>query len=154
MTQFEYTLWYVLLICEDYKIPTGEPLYIVCMSMILLLNNGEFPTGSKTWDNFTFYSWKDLSLQLFGSVRKKKKCKTIEFISINYLRPWRGVEFHAKLCTGFFHPVLVSAFYTCKRLRPVLNLPRHSWDIEFRNDGKGARKKSRGKHFPAYSNSH
>lgn len=106
MTQFEYTLWYVLLICEDYKIPTGEPLYIVCMSVILLLNNGEFPIGSKTWDNFTFYSWKDLSLQLFGSVRKKKKCKTIEFKSINYLRPWRGVEYHAILCTGFFHPVL------------------------------------------------
>lgn len=35
LTQFEYTLWYVLLICEDYKIPMGEPLYIVCMSMIL-----------------------------------------------------------------------------------------------------------------------
>lgn len=77
----------------------------------------------------------------FLEVYVKKKSKTIEFKSINYLRPWRGVEFHAKLCTGFFHPMLVSAFYTCKRLRPVLNLPRHSWDIEIRNKGKGARKK-------------
>lgn len=153
MTQFEYTLWYVLLICENYEIPTGEPLYIVCMSVILLLNNGEFPIGSKTWDNFTFYSWKNLSLQLFESVRKNR-CKTIEFKGIDYLRPWRGVEFHAILCTGFFHPVLVSAFYTHKRLRPVLNKPRHSWDIEIRNKGKGVRKKTRGEYFPAYTNSH
>lgn len=153
MTQFEYTLWNVLLIYEDYEIPTGEPLYIVCMSVILLLNNGEFPIGSKTWDNFTFYSWKNLSLQLFESVRKKR-CKTIEFKGIDYLRPWRGVEFHAILCTGFFHPVLVSAFYTRKRLRPVLNIPRHSWDIEIWNKGKGARKKPRGEYFPAYTNSH
>lgn len=73
---------------------------------------------------------------------KKKKSKTIEFKSINYLRPWRGVEFHAILCTGFFHPVLVSAFYTCKRLRPVLSLPRHSWDIKILNKGKGTREKN------------
>lgn len=128
-------------------------IYIVCMSMILLLNNREFPIGSKTWDNFTFYSRKRFVCS-FLEVYVKKKCKTIEFKSINYLRPWRGVEFHAILCTGFFHPVLVLAFYTCKRLRPVLNLPRHSWDIEIRNKGKGAWKKPRGKHFPAYSNSH
>lgn len=133
MTQFEYILWYVLLICYDYKIPTGEPLYIVCMSVILLLNNGEFPIGSKTWDNFTFYSWKDLSLQLFGSVRKKKKCKTIEFKSINYLRPWRGVEYHAILCTGFFHPVLSFGLLYLQKASPSLEFTqtqlRH-WNSE------------------------
>lgn len=43
-----------------------------------------------------FYSWKDLSFQLFGSLHEKKKCKTLESKSINYPR---GAEFKAIIHT-------------------------------------------------------
>lgn len=133
MTQFEYTLWYVLLICEDYKIPTGEPLYIVCMSVILLLNNGEFPIGSKTWDNFTFYSWKNLSLQLFESVRKKR-CKR-HWLS----KTLKRCRIQCNTVHRVFSPCVSFGLLYSQRLRPVLNIPRYSWDIEIRKKGKGAR---------------